>query len=116
MPGQRRRPWPKAGPALCRVLIVGMSIFGVYFTLAFQALSHDSPEQRPAVIAECGRHVVVDFEAMRNIDAKSLHLQLKKRQCYQTHFISNRGWQRKYMKHNYTFGNSKVVNQASTII
>lgn len=49
-------------------------------TLTFESLPGESPQQRPAVLAEGGTLVVVDFEPVRHVDLEALLVDLKRTQ------------------------------------
>ena len=54
-------------------------IFGTKpLTLAFETLSEETIEHRSTVVAERGRHVVVDFESMGNIEIEAFCQHLKR--------------------------------------
>lgn len=46
-------------------------------TLTFESLPGESPQQRPAVLAEGGTPVAVDFEPVRHVDLETLLMDLK---------------------------------------
>lgn len=47
------------------------------FTVAFQALFHQTPQETAAVVTERGALVVVELEAVRHVDVETFALELR---------------------------------------